>query len=206
MSEISDGQLYKANDLVKCGCNDCAGCSDCCHGMSDTIILDPYDIFNLTKGLNRTFSELLSDEVIELHFVDGVLLPNLKMGPNDACSFLNDSGRCSIHSFRPGFCRLFPLGRIYDEDSFSYFLQVHECPHENKTKVKVKKWLDIPALPKYEQFILTWHRHLKDFGEELSHADPGDVAKLTTTFLKHYFEKPYDVEGDFYEEFYARLL
>ncbi|MDQ9892155.1 YkgJ family cysteine cluster protein, partial [Acinetobacter baumannii] len=75
------------------------------------IILDPLDIYRLTFGLQQKFEQLLADK-LELNVVDGVILPNLKMaGENEQCSFLNDEGRCSIHSIRPGICRLFPLGR-----------------------------------------------------------------------------------------------
>ena len=29
MSEISDGKLYTANDMVRADCHDCEGCSAC---------------------------------------------------------------------------------------------------------------------------------------------------------------------------------
>lgn len=206
INEISDGKLYSSNSLVKIGCNDCEGCSECCRETADTILLDPYDIYMLTKGLNTTFAKLLEDEIIELHIVDNVLLPNIRIREYPkGCSFLNESGRCSIHSFRPGFCRLFPLGRIYNETGFDYFIQVNECSHPGKSKVKVKNWLDIPSLTKYEHFILTWHNHLKDFGEEIKRADTNDASKLTVTFLKHYFDKPYDFDRNFYEQFEERF-
>ena len=75
-----------------------------------------------------------------------------------AVAFLTEEGRCGIHPFRPGICRLFPLGRYYEENGFRYFLQVHECQKENRAKVKVKKWLDTPDLKKYETYIarLAW--------------------------------------------------
>ena len=103
----------------------------------------------------------------ELQIVDSVILPNLKMasGNTEACSFLNPEGRCSIHAFRPGICRLFPLGRFYENGSFKYFLQVHECPKPNKTKVKIKKWLDTPNLKTYEKYIADWHFFLKGLQE-----------------------------------------
>ena len=41
MSEISDGKLYTANDMVRADCHDCEGCSACCKGMGNSIILDP---------------------------------------------------------------------------------------------------------------------------------------------------------------------
>ena len=46
MAEISDGKLYSRDDMVKAGCDDCRGCSACCHGMGNSIVLDPYDVFN----------------------------------------------------------------------------------------------------------------------------------------------------------------
>ena len=82
----------------------------------------------------RLFETLLAGK-IELNVVDGIILPNLKMaGAEDGCGFLTEEGRCGIHPFRPGICRLFPLGRYYEENGFRYFLQVHECQKENRRK------------------------------------------------------------------------
>ena len=107
--EISDGKLYGNNDMAKVSCRDCAGCSSCCQDMGESIWLDPYDIYQLTKNMNKTMEELLTKEV-EFHVEDGLILPNLKMIGEGVpqCAFLNEAGRCSIHSFRPGYCRLFP--------------------------------------------------------------------------------------------------
>ena len=126
LEDISDGKLYTANDLVKADCHDCEGCSACCRGMA-SIVLDPYDVWQLCMGLRKTFEGLM-EEHIELQVVDGVILPKLKMaGEEESCTFLDENGRCSIHLFRPGICRLFPLGRYYEDDGFRYFLQVKEC-------------------------------------------------------------------------------
>ena len=114
LEEISDGRLYTANDMVKADCRDCEGCSACCQNM-EAVVLDPLDIANLCQGLGKTFEELMGS-AIELKIVDGVILPHLKMtGEEETCSFLDQNGRCSVHSFRPGICRLFPLGRYYGE-------------------------------------------------------------------------------------------
>ena len=40
IDKISDGKRYGANDMVKVGCDDCRGCSACCRGMGDSIVLD----------------------------------------------------------------------------------------------------------------------------------------------------------------------
>ena len=78
LNDISDGRYYGLNDMVKVGCHDCEGCSACCQNMGDSIKLDPYDIHRLSQGLGQTFEEML-DQSIELHIVDGMILPNLKM-------------------------------------------------------------------------------------------------------------------------------
>ena len=205
INEISDGKLYTANDLVKVVCNDCKGCSKCCTGMGESIILDPYDVFRLCSGLNTTFEGLLASYV-ELNVVDGVILPNLKMNnETNACSFLNSEGRCSIHSLRPGICRMFPLGRIYDEEAFKYFIQVYECPSKNTGKVKVKKWLDTPNLSVYEKYINDWHRLLKRIEEKIYSKDLDEQKQINMLLLNVFFVNKYDYEKDFYVQFYERI-
>ena len=80
--DISDGKMYELNDLVKADCGDCSGCSSCCKGMGTSIVLDPLDVFRLTKGLNCTFEVLLQNKV-ELNVVDGIVLPNVRMAEQE---------------------------------------------------------------------------------------------------------------------------
>ena len=63
IGEISDGKLYESNDLVKVGCNECSGCSSCCGGMGNSIILDPYDVYRITIGLGESFQGLLMKQI-----------------------------------------------------------------------------------------------------------------------------------------------
>ena len=76
-SEISDGKLYTANDMVRADCHDCEGCSACCKGMGNSIILDPLDVWRLCNGLSLDFDGLM-ERCLELHVVDGMILPNLR--------------------------------------------------------------------------------------------------------------------------------
>lgn len=207
LKEVSDGKLYTSNDLVKAGCGDCAGCSSCCETMADTIILDPMDIYLLTRRLNTTAAGLLSQpQVMELGVVDGITLPHIKMdGATGNCPFLTEEGRCSIHDSRPGFCRLFPLGRFYENRSFRYFLQVKECPKTNRTKVKVRKWIDMPDFDRYEAFISDWHYFLKDLEEPLAKNGIEWEKQVNILILSEFFLPPYDTKADFYPQFYKRL-
>lgn len=173
--------------------------------MGSSIVLDPLDIYRLTTGLHLSFEELLAG-YIELNMADGIILPNLKMsGDDDACAFLNEDGRCRIHSFRPGICRLFPLGRFYEDQSFKYFLQVHECPKPQKGKVKIHKWLDTPDIKKYEDFITKWHYFLKRL-QEASLGNMSDATRknLSMYILNQFYIQPY-TDADFYIQFDERL-
>lgn len=206
MTEVSDGRLYGLNDMVKAGCEDCVGCSACCRGMGTSIVLDPYDMYRLTTGLGRSFEQLMAGK-IELHVVDGMILPNLSMsGPGEACGFLDENGRCSIHPHRPGICRLFPLGRIYENRSFQYFLQVNECRKENRSKVKVKKWIDTPEVKRYETFVADWHYFLKDLEEMNRRSGDAEQEKTVNLYiLQLFYRMPYEADKGFYEQFEARL-
>ncbi|MCI6005135.1 MAG: YkgJ family cysteine cluster protein [Blautia sp.] len=206
IEEISDGKLYELNDMVKADCHDCEGCCDCCQGMGNSVVLDPLDVHRLSVYLKKEPERLLEGEMA-LDVFDGNILPHLCMtGQKESCIFLNGEGRCSVHPARPGFCRLFPLGRYYEEHSFKYFLQIHECPKTNRSKIKVRKWIDTPDLKQYEKFVADWHYFLKDVQEVLYGTEDTELIKnLNLYVVNRFYLKPYDSEEDFYPQFYERL-
>lgn len=196
-------RTYELNDMVKADCKDCAGCSACCQGMGNSIILDPYDVWRLTGHFGKRFEELLAD-CVELHVEDGIILPNLRMTQADRCPFLNEEGRCRIHAYRPGLCRTFPLGRNYEDGKLTYFLLEGACPKENKTKVKVSKWIDTPDLKKNQTFLTKWHYLLKDLRAMFTRNE--QLQKQANMLLLNLFYiKPYDMDIDFYSQFKERL-
>ncbi|MCM1174065.1 MAG: YkgJ family cysteine cluster protein [Blautia sp.] len=204
--EIMDMKLYDLNDMVKACCNDCKGCSDCCFGMGQSILLDPYDIWQLETHLQETFAGLMREK-IELHMEDKLILPNLKMqGKAECCGFLSREGRCGIHSFRPGLCRLFPLGRNYGEQGLQYFLLEDACSKE-RTKIKVKKWLDIPDGRQYTDFLIKWHDLRKGLQAEIAgreESEPEAIKERNMELLYIFYEEQYE-PADFYGQFEERL-
>ena len=81
MKDISDGRFYGPDDMVLAGCDDCAGCSKCCHLVGDTIKLDPFDAVSMdfAAGFAGYF-----------HLAD-----ILKMAVSDIfCRFTNVTARC----------------------------------------------------------------------------------------------------------------
>lgn len=205
-TEISDGKLYELNDLVKADCGDCKGCFACCEGMGNSIVLDPLDCYRISKELDQTFEELLNHK-LELTMVEGIIIPNLKMvGATESCAFLNKEGRCDIHSFRPGICRLFPLGRYYEEDTFKYFLQTHECKKQKRIKIKVRNWIDTPDIKNNERFVTAWHYFLMDLQSKVRETQDDNVIKdINMYILKNFYVIPFNPSMDFYLQFDKRL-
>lgn len=206
LNEISDGKLYDLNDLVEASCNGCKGAAACCHGMGNSIILDPYDIYRLTMNLKLTFEELLVDK-IELNVVEGVILPNLKMtGTHEGCAFQGQEGKCSIHPYRPGICRIFPLGRVYESGDFKYFLQTKECNNHSKTQIRISKWIDTPEPEKNKEFLIDWHYFLNGIEKLMkSTQDENHIKNMNMYILNSFYIKEYDKNIDFYTQFNQRL-
>lgn len=221
IEEIYDGKFYGINDLAKIGCDGCRGCSACCHGMGGSIVLDPLDVHRLAAGIGTTPAGLLQEhrEVLpgtnetvicsarmELGMVDGLILPHLKLdGEEEACTFLNAEGRCSVHGFRPGVCRLFPLGRYYDgSGDYRYIVQAGECPYPAKSKVKIKRWIDTPDYARYHAFVLRWHEAQKAVQRAVAEATPEQARGICVKVLQMFYLTPYPQDG-FFEEFERRV-
>lgn len=205
-------KLYHAGDMARIGCGDCQGCSDCCRGMGNSIILDPFDVFELCTGLQTNINTLLADK-LELQVQEGIVLPNIKMQEHgEQCGFLDENGRCSVHAYRPGLCRLFPLGREYKEGNLFYFVLEGACPN-SKAKVKIEKWMGKEASKKHEAFLVEWHYLLTDHMERVKkrmaesepNASDDDTLKWNMLFLQLFYMTPFDETQDFYKQFEERV-
>ncbi|MCR5747399.1 MAG: YkgJ family cysteine cluster protein [Lachnospiraceae bacterium] len=202
---ISDGNLYKSDDVVLTDTFDCSGCSFCCEDMCDSIIIDPYDLYALEKGLHKDFNALIDEGYLELGLHNLLMLPHIKNNGN-GCSFLTEEKRCGIHDIRPGICRLFPLGRYYHDETFSYILQNRGCKLENKGSIKVRDWLNIPELEKYEAFENRWHYFIKGLSNLImENKDHDEKEQIIDSVLNTFYRSDYDTVSDFYDQIYSRM-
>ena len=78
-------------------------------------------------------------------------------------------------------------GRFYENGSFKYILQIHECPKTNRSKIKVKKWVDTPDLKKYEKFVNDWHYFLKDLEHGLEENGSLDIRRTVVMYVLNQF-------------------
>ena len=73
-----------------------------------------------------------------------------------------------------------------------------------RSKVKISKWLEIPDLERYEEYICQWHYFCKSIQENAGDME-GEVLKNCNMYvLQNFFGAPYD-KGDFYSQFEVRL-
>ena len=214
LTGLFDGRHYRSIDIVKLNACGCKGCSACCHKMKENIVLDPYVIWRMQTKANLYFDLLLAGHV-RLSMVDGLVLPVLAMtgGLEEACTFLNNEGRCSIYDARPGICRVFPLGRRYEDGDFRYFLQIKEC-RKAKDKIHVRKWMIDPSeFFRYEDYLHSWYafteqlRQLLKTADDTSQKAASDAPQKAASVyvLQAFYSLPWDEEQSFYEQYEARL-
>ena len=81
---------------------------------------------------------------------------------------------------------------------------MHECRKENRSKVKVKKWIDTPDIRAYEKFVNDWHYFLKEAGAYLEE-HPDQDKTISLFILRQFYLLPYDKNEEFYVQFSRRL-
>ena len=192
MADNISRRLYSYDDMVRVSSPACRGCGKCCIDMGDSILLDPLDVCMLTQRYNKYFDEMIGSG-ISLHIEDGIILPHLEMRETDkACYFLGSDRECTIHSIRPGLCRLFPLGRQYTENGFSYFIVDGACSMPSKSKVRISDWLGISDHAAYADFVTEWHNFVKKAKTAaLAAEDPSYRSSLSSFILKVFYQTPY---------------
>ncbi|MBC6002671.1 YkgJ family cysteine cluster protein [Paeniclostridium sp. NSJ-45] len=201
LDKISDGKLYDIEDIVKADTCGCDGCNDCCLDVGDLVVLTPFDVYEIVNYLGVKFDDLLGDK-IELIQNNKISLPYLKMQDNNKCSFLNENGRCIIHSKRPNICRMFPLGRVYQDNDFKYFLQIGNCPKEDLKDVKVSDWIGIENYHENKRFILEWYKLTKALAFRLKFVrDEKEIEEINQILLDSCYRINIEEEENFYSVF-----
>ncbi len=206
LEDISDGKIYESEDWVAADAGGCQGCSACCHHVGDLVVLTPFDVWELMAYLKVSFNELLENK-LELEEEKKITLPYLRMqGSSERCSFLNEEGRCEVHAHRPNICRLFPLGRVYQDNTFKYFLQIGNCQKTPLKEVKVKDWIAIEDYEQNKAFILAWHQLLKALGFRLKFVKDAEECKYINDYLLDtFYHKLLEEPEDFYTAFWRKL-
>lgn len=141
----------------------CTRCSRCC--ADKFIQVNPYEVARLARSQGMTTTAFRD------RFTDGARLNQDEAG---RCVFLGPDG-CSVHADRPLVCRLFPLGRIIDEDGDVHFSRPRFEPEAAGRFGSDATIADYVATQGAEPFIAAADAYF-DWYCRARHCDPDAVA------------------------------
>ena len=79
-----------------------------------------------------------------------------------------------------------------------------ECKVENRSKVKIEKWLGEPNLKAYEQYVMQWKEILENARVQLEETpDLEEQKKISMNLLQTYYLSPFNT--GFFAEFGLRI-
>ncbi|MEG1502260.1 MAG: YkgJ family cysteine cluster protein [Synergistaceae bacterium] len=205
----------------------CSACGQCCMGRSNDIILYPYDVFRIAKGLGISTEEVISKKHCNIHMGKNSKLPivtlNNKTLPDERviCTFLKKKEgvyRCQVHAFKPSVCRLYPLGRAVKIDvkenktELNYYMQEVLCGN-NKAEDSwhsIDEW--IPERLDTEKALVEFSQLTQTLNEAVNLERLFNSKKLmpktkdmAINVLVEFLYVRYDTEKDFFEQFKSNL-
>jgi len=145
----------------------------CCKDRFDNpILLSPYDAFRLQKNLNLSSSDFARKFGRKISGADSqlpiMLLEYQQSGNNhNKCPFLRSYG-CRVYEDRPLVCRMYPVGRITDEDMNYYFFLTKTADYCQLGKGKehsIEQWLEETRVEPYFE----WNDRFNSLFLEMDH-------------------------------------
>ena len=129
----------------------CNRCKKCCYNKR--IRLTPYEVLRLARNLEITTKEFIAQFTQE----GGTILRF--RSEDGGCSLLREEG-CAVHADRPGACRIYPLGGLFQLDGEEVFalltphpqsLGVYGTPATFKASETVASFLDAQGIEPYHR-------------------------------------------------------
>ena len=165
IKEIMNLSKLSKDDTFTFGCN---RCNKCCRERDD-ILLTPLDLFKVSRYLNKTIMDVLS-EYCEIYEGKESKIPIVRIKPREyrrTCPFAKKEG-CLIHPIKPAVCALFPLGRmtVATTKEFTYFMQPVSCGNKKQIQT-VRQWLDDFSMLDEEGFTVMWHQNIGEISTTL---------------------------------------
>lgn len=146
VSDLTEVRAVALNEKIPFRCRLCGGC---CRYVKDSVMLEPIDVYRLTRHLREQGEPVSGIEDVLENYAHAswledrfpVFLLNT-VGAMDVCVFLKE-GRCSIYEARPHVCRVYPFSVAPGERGrdFRYFLCKEKSHHFRDGMVTVKNWL-----------------------------------------------------------------
>ncbi len=190
----------------------CQLCGGCCCDVKDCIMLEPMDIYRLTRYL-REQGELVTgtEDVLARYAHPAWLMDNFPVfllntvGKSGICTFLKE-GRCSVYEARPRVCRLYPfsVGPGERDQDFQYLLCTEKPHHFAGGIVKVKDWLSQNFTEEDKDALKADYDVIPTLGRNVLAMSEKEFRPLMFQFL-YYRYYNYDLDQPFLPQFRSNL-
>lgn len=140
----------------------CNKCGKCCLHRED-ILLNPQDVYNMSKELKITPQEL-TDQYCEMYIGRDSRIPIVRLKPRGQikrCPMLKNK-KCMVHNVKPSVCATYPLGRCLTAESvdagkgkIQYIINHTNCGDNTETHT-VREWLNMFGIPVEDEFFIKW--------------------------------------------------
>jgi Fe-S-cluster containining protein len=143
--------LLCPEDVFSFGCHAGLSCfTSCCRDVN--ILLSPYDVIRLKRGLDFSSTELLERHTKTL-IAPKAALPAVQLKMDEErdlrCPFVGPAG-CSVYGDRPWSCRMYPLDPDGDGDRYRIIANPSRCHGlEAREKIKLADWFRDQGLEPY---------------------------------------------------------
>ena len=137
--------------IFEFNCDPSVSCfTQCCQNI--TIVLTPYDVLRLKKGLGISSDEFLEEYALIIPKEKSLIpLVILEMKKDDKkCPFVSQEG-CIVYNDRPWACRMYPLD-VHDDGAFRLITDAAHCQGLNeKNEWRIGEWLKDQEIEPYDE-------------------------------------------------------
>lgn len=189
----------------------CQRCGRCCRNLEDSLMLEPLDVYNISRHLREQGCEILGPEDMLSQYAHPNLLDGVypmfqvnTVGEDHACVFLKD-GSCSVYAARPQVCRMYPFGAEPGTRGrdFCYYLCTEQPHHFENGMVTVNDWLSENFSKTAREFLKAHYELLPLLGKTLRAL--GDMSSGVAFRTLYYLYFGYDLSKPFLPQYRANM-
>lgn len=189
----------------------CCKCAECCRHVEDSLMLEPLDVFNLTRFLMEQDASVTGAENMLGHYTHPAILEGYPIfqinttGTDCSCVFLKD-GKCSVYEARPQVCRMYPFGTAPGDRGrdFRYYLCKEQAHHFGIGSVKVKDWLSGNLSKEAREFYKEEYKVLPEIGKAIKKAGKEGFPGIAFRIL-YYLYYGYDHTKPFLPQYHSNM-
>jgi len=204
-----------ADSNLKFRCHPGVSCFTACCGNIN-IILTPFDILRMRKGMNLPADEFLLRFTTPV-YLEKTDLPGVKilLDEDGRCPFVTEAG-CTIYPYRPTTCRYYPVGMSYfhaagnegtGSEEFYFLVKEDHCKgHEEDNVQTIREWRRDQGIDESDEMNKEWMEIVmrrKSFGLQATLSEPAkkmffmastDLDKFRDFVFNSSFLKTYEVD------------